>query len=1195
MNHLPIFKSIVVKYLVTLFFYVLSNQLSVFAQNPVLEDDWLFGPTTSPAIFVNEAADEVYLQREVYSNSPNAANTAHGALIDKTSGMSDLDYDLANSTVQHVEPDGSGGWYIQGYFSSVGDSTRDHLAHLNSEGHVTAWNPDITGSVSQIHFWDGILYVSGSFEEVNGEVRNNAASFNVATGELTSWAPNINDVVYAFKFTEDKMYVGGNFTEINGELRERLASFVLSTGELTGWNPGANGSISGIEKKGDVIFASGAFTQSGGASRGRLAAYDANTGALLPWTCNANNNVSSIQLKGDTLFAGGLFDYINSQTNDYCVAINTANGQLYNWNPQLNNRVSKLDLVNDTLYISGSFSSISGLNRQAFCALNANTLSLFDLNPKPDGSINDFEVSDAGIYVAGSFDWIGYIENNGFLTLDKTTHFAKAWSPDVNDDIEQIVQHNGVIYMCGSFTTIDGETRTSLAAFNAETRELTDWNPLIGGDVNCMIFQNDQLFIAGSFLTCDGESRSRLASFNLSTGELTDWNPVSNGDISAMVHNGNLIYIAGDFSFVGGQSRGNVAQIDAASGEVTSWLSNANNEVTSIALGGSMLYIYGFFDMLNGLPHNKLAKINATSGQVSTWSPNVISSDGKLVYYGDNVYISGVYQVDGVLFHNLAEIDVHTALASDWHPLTSPSSVSNMVVSDNKLYISGFLHGPGLNKNWAVYSPLCNIPTTPTFENSEMTICPGTTVSLNVGEGNLNDGTSWEWYSGSCAGEEIASGAEIEVSPTATTAYYVRGEGGCVESADCASITVIVAPDSENPTITIPNDLVVNADIGSCGASAVNLGEAIADDNCQVISVTNDAPDIFELGETDVLWTVTDGNGNTATATQIVTVVDAQLPELVDCPGDMTVTSNEPNCEATVIWDAPTSLDNCTSDPMLSANFESGIIFPFGNTEVVYTATDAAGNTNTCAFNIEVVSDIVSATESTDLSCYGSNDGAIDLNLSGGVGEYQISWQGPGDYTSNANAIEELEPGSYSASISIENGCTTTIDVEIEEPNELAVEYTSNDIQTGSNGSIDITVTGGSSPYDYAWTGPEGFESTNQDIMDLTVAGVYNVTVTDANGCESEQEIMLDSTVGLSTVDSPDFRVYPNPSEGLIYIEVPSQFIGQELYVTNILGLRIFEEHISDKKLNLNLEKYASGVYFIHIGYDREPVKVVKE
>ncbi|MFA9372429.1 MAG: ice-binding family protein [Labilibaculum antarcticum] len=129
--------------------------------------------------------------------------------------------------------------------------------------------------------------------------------------------------------------------------------------------------------------------------------------------------------------------------------------------------------------------------------------------------------------------------------------------------------------------------------------------------------------------------------------------------------------------------------------------------------------------------------------------------------------------------------------------------------------------------------------------------------------------------------------------------------------------------------------------------------ETTVEDNCSVVSVTNDAPEVFPIGTTEVTWTVADGAGNTATCTQNVRVTDDSKPILTDCPTDITVGA----CNNTVDWTAPTVTDNCSFT--LSSNYNSGDDFPVGTTTtVIYTATDKADNTATCSFDVIVLPEI---------------------------------------------------------------------------------------------------------------------------------------------------------------------------------------------------------------------------------------------
>ena len=87
---------------------------------------------------------------------------------------------------------------------------------------------------------------------------------------------------------------------------------------------------------------------------------------------------------------------------------------------------------------------------------------------------------------------------------------------------------------------------------------------------------------------------------------------------------------------------------------------------------------------------------------------------------------------------------------------------------------------------------------------------------------DLNDNTQWVWYTGSCGGTPFASGSSIDFVPTATTTYYVRGEGGCSTNGLCASPVVIVNPQivmnvSNDPIACHGNDITthVNANGGT--------------------------------------------------------------------------------------------------------------------------------------------------------------------------------------------------------------------------------------------------------------------------------------------------------------------------------------------------------------------------------------------
>ena len=89
-------------------------------------------------------------------------------------------------------------------------------------------------------------------------------------------------------------------------------------------------------------------------------------------------------------------------------------------------------------------------------------------------------------------------------------------------------------------------------------------------------------------------------------------------------------------------------------------------------------------------------------------------------------------------------------------------------------------------------------------KNNNNPICPGKTVQLTVNGGTLGLNAKWYWYTGSCGGTLIDSGATINVSPAVATTYYVRAIGFC-NTTTCVSITVNISCDIDKDNDGIPD------------------------------------------------------------------------------------------------------------------------------------------------------------------------------------------------------------------------------------------------------------------------------------------------------------------------------------------------------------------------------------------------------
>lgn len=167
----------------------------------------------------------------------------------------------------------------------------------------------------------------------------------------------------------------------------------------------------------------------------------------------------------------------------------------------------------------------------------------------------------------------------------------------------------------------------------------------------------------------------------------------------------------------------------------------------------------------------------------------------------------------------------------------------------------------------------------------------------------------------------------------------------------------ICVTDTTRPTIAAPANVTLPNAIGQCSRplAQVNLGTPTTGDNCpNTLVVTNDAPSVFPNGATTVTWTVTDGNNNQASATQIVTIIDVVAPTIT-APPDVTAQTPAGQCSvplALVNLGQPTTTDDCPNSLVVTNNAPAS--FPLGTTTVVWTVRDGGNNVATASQTVTV-------------------------------------------------------------------------------------------------------------------------------------------------------------------------------------------------------------------------------------------------
>ncbi|MDQ3111115.1 MAG: T9SS type A sorting domain-containing protein, partial [Bacteroidota bacterium] len=160
--------------------------------------------------------------------------------------------------------------------------------------------------------------------------------------------------------------------------------------------------------------------------------------------------------------------------------------------------------------------------------------------------------------------------------------------------------------------------------------------------------------------------------------------------------------------------------------------------------------------------------------------------------------------------------------------------------------------------------------------------------------------------------------------------------------------------------------------------------------------------------------------------------------------------------------------------------------------------TDANGCTGTVTATVtQPTSPVSGSTVVTNVACFGGSNGSINLTPSGGTGPYTFNWLPSGPTTEDRTG---LTAGTYSVQITDANGCTGTVTTTVTQPTSPVsgtTVVTNVACFGGSNGSINLTPSGGTGPYTFNWL-PSG--PTTEDRTGLT-AGTYSVQITDINGC----------------------------------------------------------------------------------------------
>lgn len=650
-----------------------------------------------------------------------------------------------NGTVFAAVSDGKGGWYFGGDFTNVGTEERLRLAHVDSSGRLSSWNPGTDNSVYALDVVGETVFAGGDFLAAgNGSAtiaRGRFAAFD-EDGNILPWNPIFDAPILDFEEINNELYVGGYFTAVSGawgnSSNAGLARFDIDTGQNLGT------SINDIPCVSSLLAAPDGTMYIGGgnsahlyycqAGPGYLAALNTSSGNLVSeWNPFVSGGVNALALKGDVIYAAGVLTSARSgysgsvpqvQNRPGRIAAFSTQipGELLDWEPDYSGSslVNSLFVKGDVIY--GNFMAYTDQGMSAFYTHDASFPLVpgakFPLELRVGVNALMLASDDSTIFTGGTFKVAGGERRMNLAAFDGGG-YPLEWNPGVSGPVSAIELYDGVIYAGGRFSSAgDGMASTerhNLAAFN-RNGDLMSWNASVCPDsdlsrcnqyssmkVNDIEASAGVIYVGGNFGYSQGNGiagdRMNLAAFD-SSGSLTPWNPGASSSVLDIESSSGAIYVAGGFTSVGGGSaniaRDRIAAI-SSSGEVLGWAPGVDNVARNIEVINGVVYVGGGFHAATGSNGAALREGLAAFGQDGTlmsWDASLDGGVYDLFSSEGRLFLSGEFSTIGAVSRNgIASFSTDGNL-SDWEPVID-GTVYSIESSGENVYLGGWFSHAG--------------------------------------------------------------------------------------------------------------------------------------------------------------------------------------------------------------------------------------------------------------------------------------------------------------------------------------------------------------------------------------------------------------------------------------------------------------------------------------------------------------------
>jgi hypothetical protein len=431
----------------------------------------------------------------------------------------------------------------------------------------------------------------------------------------------------------------------------------------------------------------------------------------------------------------------------------------------------------------------------------------------------------------------------------------------------------------------------------------------------------------------------------------------------------------------------------------------------------------------------------------------------------------------------------------------------------------------GTNICCTTSSAIVTTVNTPATANAgtPQTVCSNGSITLAGSIGGGATSSTWTAPSGTFSD---ASSLTTTYTPSITSGTVTLTlttddpAGPCVAAVSTVVITVNAAATANagtpqtvcsNGTITLAGSIGGGATSSTWTASSGTFSDASSLTTTYTPSITS--------GTVTLTLTTDDPAGpcTAAVSTVVITVnaaatANAGAPQTVCSGGSVTLAGSIGGGATSSTWTASSGTFSDASS--LTSTYTPSITS--GTVTLTLTTDDPAGPCTAATSTVVItVNESPSVTTSTtNVLCFGQTNGSATANVIGGTPAYTYTWNT--SPTQTTQTASNLIAGIYTVIVTDQNTCSTTANATITAPTAVlsaSSVLTNETCNQLDNGLIDVSVSGGTSPYTYVWS-----NGANTEDINPATAGVYVVTITDNNACTTilSQTVLEPSTVGVT-------------------------------------------------------------------------------